>query len=463
MKSKHDLDQGNAFTVATICALSTPSGEGALAVVRLSGPNVPTLWSEMSGGAPLPCPRRATRLNYTASDGALLDDGVAVYFPCPKSFTGEDVLELSLHGNPVIVNAVLKDLIGRGARLAEPGEFTRRAFLNGKLDLSQAEAVADIIHARSLNALAAAQRHLRGDLGQRIGAMAEELTQAVAEIEAYLDFPDEDLPPEDHAGPLARLRHLSEALAALSATRETRRLLLDGLPVVIAGAPNAGKSSLLNALLGSERALVSPIAGTTRDFLAERFQVGRHLLRLVDTAGLRESDDELEQAGIARAMAQIEEAALVLLVLDQSMPPPVWPKPIDALLSRKPLLVVRNKQDLGRDPLTATFLASAPSVEVSLTTPNGGEGVRSALASLLDAQLWVPSADDLMVNGRHAASLDRCRVAIDRGLSQATATAPLELVAAELREALEALGEVVGRIDSEDVLDKVFASFCIGK
>ncbi|MGF1452671.1 MAG: tRNA uridine-5-carboxymethylaminomethyl(34) synthesis GTPase MnmE [Opitutales bacterium] len=447
----------------TICALSTPAGEGALAVIRISGPQATALWEGFSGRPALPAPRRATRFAYTSRDGLPFDDGLALYFPAPYSFTGEDVFELSLHGNPLIASSVLDDLRARGARLADPGEFTRRAFLNGKLDLSQAEAVADVIAARSLGALTAARQHLRGDLGRRMSELADVLTQAVAEIEAYLDFPDEDLPPEDHSGPLARLKQLSTELASLSATRETRRLLLEGLPTVIAGAPNAGKSSLLNALLGVERALVSPIAGTTRDYLTERLQVGNHLLRLVDTAGLHSAEDEVERAGIARARAQLAEAGLILLVLDQSQPPPVWPEAFDTLIDAKPVLVVRNKADLSEDPATASLYPGRPSVRVSATDAAEARAtVVPALAALLQAGGLAPDPDDLMLNARHADAIDRGRAAIDRARSIA-ADGALEIAAEELRSALEALGEVVGRIDAEDVLDKLFASFCIGK
>lgn len=447
----------------TICALSTPHGQGALAVVRISGPGVRELASALRPDKPDWPPRKALRIRYHDLAGRLLDDGLATRFAQPHSFTGEAMLELSLHGNPLIVQQVLDDLVARGCRLAEPGEFTRRAFWHGKIDLSQAEAVADIISARNLGALQAAQQHLRGDLGQKVASLVDELLQAMAQIEAYIDFPEEDLPPEDQAGPLATLASLSRQLRELSATRDARDLLCEGIPTVILGAPNAGKSSLLNALLGQDRAIVSAIPGTTRDFITEKINLGSHTLRLYDTAGLHQAADALEQAGIDRALSQIEAAQLLLLVVDRSDAPPALPEPVVDLLASRASLLILNKSDLPENPQTLQFLPQLPRIQLCLTESPALDPLRSEIQHLVAARHILPEADQLMVNARHAEALDTARQTIDAARNLAATEHPMELVAEELRQAIDHLGEVVGRIDNEAMLDRLFASFCIGK
>ncbi len=452
----------------TIVAPATASGSAALAVVRVDGPLVPRLIQDCSASPALPRPRRARRFQYRDLAGQVLDDGIATYFAAPHSFTGGETWEMTLHGNPLIVDLVLADLVARGCRWADPGEFTRRAFLSGKLDLSQAEAVAEVIQARSAGALAAAQRHLRGELGRLISGLAAELIAVLAHLEAYLDFPDEDLPPEDHAGPLRDLADLAERLEALAATRQAREFLIDGLPTVIVGAPNAGKSSLLNALLGQQRALVSPIAGTTRDYLSERLTLGRHLLRLIDTAGLHPSDDPLEMASMERSRQQLSEAALVVLVIDAADQPPGLDRGTLGLLRPERLLVLLNKADLPASTATSDWLSQQPAVAVaprvttSLTTVSGQEAVRKALIGWLDGLQVTPQPEDTLVNARHAEALQRAATTLRRALAEAQ-LGRIETAATEVRLGLDALGEVVGRIDSEAVLDQLFKSFCIGK
>ncbi len=447
----------------TICALATPPGESALAVVRVSGSLCPELAVACFDRKHPPLPRQSTLATYRSLDGQALDQALVLLFNNNKSYTGEAVMEISLHGNPLVAQAVIDDLLQRGCRLAEPGEFTRRAYLNGKLDLTQAEAVADIISARSLSAVEAAQQHLRGELGRRISTLAESILRVVAEVEAYIDFPEEDLPPEDTTGPIQALTTIAQELRELSLTSRQRELLITGIPTVIAGAPNAGKSSLLNALLGMRRALVSETPGTTRDFITEPLNIGRHGLRLCDTAGLHETSDTLEKAGIEFTRERIEEAALLLLVLDSSAPLPALPDEILAGFDQTPCVVIENKTDLPGSESFTDFLPAAPHVRLSLKTGEGLDALRQEIERTLDGLIQMNHAEQLMVNARHAEALDKTHAYIKQALAGNERGDPTELIAAELRAAVEALGEIVGRIDNEEILDRIFATFCIGK
>ena len=447
----------------TICALATPAAEAALAVVRVSGPSVPELACACLGRTRPPLPRRATLAAYRDLGGTVLDHALVTRFAAGQSFTGEDVLEISLHGNPLLAQLVLEDLAARGCRLALPGEFTRRAYLNGKLDLTAAEAVADIIQARSLRGIEAAQQHLRGELGKKVSELTDALIGVVAHLEAYIDFPEEDLPPESAEGPLRELGQMERELRSLAETSQHRAWLTEGVPTVIAGAPNAGKSSLLNSLLGERRAIVAETPGTTRDVIAERLNVGPHSLRLCDTAGLRETDEAIEKLGIGLTLERLREAELVLLVADTADAPPALPSEATSALGSRPVIVVENKTDLPAARDLSSFLPGSPHVRISAITGEGIERLRAVIAECLDGRLAAPGPETLMVNARHAESLRRASgfVAEARGLL--AEMSPAELAAAELRSAMEALGDVVGRIDNESVLDELFARFCIGK
>ena len=328
----------------TIAALATPVGTSALAVLRISGPDTKGVAASALGSAPPP--RSATHCDYTDAAGAVVDDVVATFYAGPNSYTGEDSLEISCHGSPFIARKVLADLLARGCRPAGPGEFTMRAFLNGRMDLSQAEAVMDLIHARSDRSLAAARQVLRGALGRHMEKLVSGVLSALATVEAYIDFPDEDLPPEDRARLAAQVRAVRQGAEGLLATERTGALLRDGILTVIVGETNAGKSSLLNRIVGSERAIVSPDPGTTRDFIEERVAVGPHGLRLVDTAGLNPGATGVEGLGIAKTLEQAEAADLLVLVLDASRPTPAIPQGILGRISFSTTLVVLNKSDL---------------------------------------------------------------------------------------------------------------------
>lgn len=447
----------------TICALGTPAGEGALAVIRVSGPATPTLAQAIFCLERPPLPRVARLNRYRDRDGTVIDQVLWTFFAEKASYTGEAMMEISCHGNPFVVQKILADLMSRGCRCAEPGEFTRTAFLNGKIDLSQAEAVGEIIRARTDKALLAAQRQLEGALGVKIREMTDRLLQILAEVEAHIDFVEEDLPEDSQAVPSQRIENLMADLEVLGRTRRYHALLQEGARAVIFGAPNAGKSSLLNALLGEERALVSEEAGTTRDYIAERWHAGPYCIQLMDTAGVREGAGALESAGIARSLEKLEGADLCLWVIDTSLPfslPP--PRALAALVPEKTLIVL-NKSDLQNVVDESVLPSGMPSVRISLRTGDGLEGLQRAIVKLLESNVVIPGEDQVIVSARHAAALDAACAYLDQALGQWHRKAPAEFVASDLRAALESLGDIVGRPDHEALLDKLFGTFCIGK
>lgn len=445
----------------TIAALATPVGTAALAVVRVSGPDSLRLAHEIFGKTPPP--RVAGHGDYRDRNGTLLDDVVFTFFRGPHSYTGEDSLEISSHGNPFIAQKILEDLFARGCRAAEAGEFTQRAFLSGRMDLSQAEAVMDVIHARSERALAEANRQLRGSLGRRVAALTEGLLDVLARVEAYIDFPDEDLPEEDRTLVVAGLGDVLRDASRLRATSRYGELLRDGIKMVILGAPNAGKSSLLNRLVGRERALVSPEPGTTRDFIEERIMVGPHWFRLIDTAGLNPSPAPLEKLGIQKTLERAAEADLFLLVLDSTAPVPDLSEDLRERMKASPTLVVLNKIDLAPGREVASPVPGWPVIRASAVTGEGLEDLTEAATRLADAFRQDAGEDTVAINARHAAALARVEKALQEAIVKATDAAPPELLASDLRAALEGVGEIAGRIDHERVLDRLFAAFCIGK
>ena len=328
----------------TIAALATPVGTAAIAVVRVTGGDSAKMAAEIFRETPLP--RVARHSDYLDRSGVLIDDVLFTFFQGPHSYTGEDSLEISCHGNPFIAQKILEDLYARGCRPAEPGEFTQRAFLNGRMDLSQAEAVMDLIHARSDRALSAANQQLRGALGRRMSELVSGLLDVLARIEAYIDFPEEDLPAEDCDAVARDLERISAGAERLLATSHYGELLRDGIKTVLVGAPNVGKSSLLNRLVGRDRALVSPEPGTTRDFIEERVVVGPHWLRVIDTAGLSQSPTPLEARGIEKTLECAAEADLLIVVLDPTAAPWVPPERLAGLFIKDAILMVVNKMDV---------------------------------------------------------------------------------------------------------------------
>lgn len=445
----------------TIAALATPVGTSAIAVVRASGPDCAEI-ARAVFGQPL-TPRVASHCDYRDRTGTVLDDVLATFFATPNSYTGEDTLEISCHGNPFIAQKIIEDLFARGCRAAEAGEFTRRAFLSGRIDLSQAEAVMDLIHARGERALAAANQQLRGSLGRHLAQLTDDLLCALARIEAYIDFPDEDLPNEDRGIVRGAVEQLIEGTRRLLATQHYGDLLRNGIKTVIIGEPNAGKSSLLNRLVGSERALVSPEPGTTRDFIEERIIIGPHCIRFIDTAGLNPSPAPLERLGIAKTLERAAEADLFLLVLDGTRPHPTFPPEIRERLSAKNAVVVLNKADLGVRPEATHELTGWEFVEVSALTGTGLEKLTAAIVQHAESYAQIQGDEIIAINARHADALSRAQAALTEAFNKLETSGPAELLASDFRDALDAFGEIGGKIDNERMLDRLFANFCIGK
>ena len=445
----------------TIAALATPVGTAALAVVRLSGPDTLRVVAALAGRPPPP--RHPVYLDYRDQAGMLIDDVLLTYFAGPRSYTGEDAAEISCHGNPFIAQKILEDLFARGCRPAEPGEFTQRAFLHGKMDLTQAEAVMDIIHARSDRALAAAHEQLRGALGRRMTELVDALVSVLARVEAYIDFPEEDLPNDDRSSIQAKLQKISTETARLLATSHYGQILRDGIKTVIVGQPNAGKSSLLNRLVGRPRALVSSEPGTTRDFIEERIVIGPHCLRLIDTAGLNPSPSGLEKLGIENTREQLSAADLVLLVVDRSDAGTLLLMPDDVPLERT--ILVLNKSDIGfASPLPGAWqTAGVPTIDVSALTGAGLDQLRTDIACLADKFQQKVGSEHIAVNARHAHAMREARTGLESALAKVIDNSPTELLASDLRSVLSAFGEITGKVDNEQMLDHLFATFCIGK
>ena len=448
-----------SFPTDTIVALATPVGTSAIAVVRASGPEVPVLTQTIFQESPTP--RVARHSDYRDVNGQLIDDVLFTYFAGPNSFTGEHSLEISCHGSPFIAQKIFEDLLARGCQPAEAGEFSRRAFVNGRMSLSQAEAIMDLIHARSDAALTAANQQLRGALERRMNDLCAQLVKILANIEAYIDFPDEDLPADDRRRILNQLGELITGTKQLLATSHYGEILRDGIRTVIIGEPNAGKSSLLNRLVGRERALVSPQPGTTRDYLEERIIVGTHSLRLIDTAGLNLTPAELERQGIEKALEQAAQADLFLWVLDSTRPIPELPPLIAQRMTSTNAIAVYNKTDLpeSKPPADPKF----PSVRISALNGSGLEELRSAVTKLAENFQVFVGDEQIAINARHSHALSLARVCLESAQAQICAGGFSELIASDLRGVLGFFGEISGKIDNEKILDQLFATFCIGK
>ena len=445
----------------TIAALATPVGTAAIAVVRASGPDTDRLTREIFGATPPP--RVATHSDYRDRTGAVVDDVLVTFFAGPRSYTGEDSLEVSCHGNPFIAQKILEDLFARGCRAAEPGEFTQRAFLHGQMDLSQAEAVMDLIHARSEKALAAANQQLRGSLGRQMNALIDRLLQVLARVEAYIDFPDEDLPPEDRVLVARELTQLTRETDRLLATSHYGQMLRDGIKTVIVGAPNVGKSSLLNRLVGSERALVSPEPGTTRDFIEERILVGPHCLRVIDTAGLNPSPAPLEKLGMVKTLERAAEADLFLLVFAADQLAPVLPPELKGLAQASNSIIIINKSDLGNATSPENHFPGFLTLPVSALTGTGLDALTDAITRFADSFQKDTGNDLIAINARHAHALGQAREGLAAALAKLTDGTAVELLASDFRGVLAAYGEISGKVDNERMLDALFATFCIGK
>jgi tRNA modification GTPase len=444
----------------TIAALATPPGRGAVAIVRLSGPEALAITRKMTGIDPRP--RRAELCAFRGVAGELVDRGLVLYFPAPRSYTGEDVVELHGHGGALVSDGVLAAVLAFGARLAAAGEFTLRAFLNDKLDLAQAEAVADLIDSGSTLAARAALRSLSGEFSARVQALQAELTNLRAQLEAWLDFPDEDI---ERAAADALRRAMAATLGklrALLAMAEQGSRLRDGLTLAIAGPPNAGKSSLLNRLAGYERAIVTPLPGTTRDVLREHLAIDGLPISIVDTAGLRESADPIEIEGVRRSRIELREADHVLWVEDVKTPVESALGAARAELgTARAFTLVRNKIDLGGPPAGSDIHHGTTVIRLSALTGAGVDALRAALKAA--AGYRGESGGTFSARRRHLAALARALQRVDGALVGLAGTSSLELVAEELRAAQQALSELTGEFTSDDLLGEIFGRFCIGK
>lgn len=466
----------------TIAAISTPLGEGAIAVLRMSGPRAVEIAGQVFRGKVRAedAPARVQHFGAIWDEERKLDDVLLTVFRAPRSYTGEDVVEIAGHGGVLVVRRILDLLLKNGARSAEPGEFTQRAYLSGKMDLTQAEAVMDLITAQTDLALRAAAEQLEGRLGARIRGLRERLVELLAHVEAFIDFPDEDIDPDTGDALRAKLDAARAETTALLATAGQGRVLREGVRTVIYGAPNVGKSSLLNLLLGYERAIVSARPGTTRDVIEEVINLRGYPLRLVDTAGIRESDDEIERAGMARTRQQVERADLVLHLADASAPrggsgagdspakvsagdspaaPGGSPGETVAGGSPAPLLLVLNKSDLGEHP----GWAGVEAVRISCLQNAGLTALEDAIIARITGGHAAHRDWSVAINARHQACLAKALDDIQAAHRALTDGLSPEFIAEELRGALDAVGEVVGKADSEEILGKIFSTFCIGK
>jgi tRNA modification GTPase len=468
----------------TICAIATPAGEGGIGIVRLSGPQALVVASQvvrLRSGDPLSSVPSHTLhladLVIPASDkrnearvahkrpsvSGLLDEALVVYMKAPRSFTAEDVVEIQSHGGALVLGMVCKVCIESGARMAEPGEFTKRAFLNGRLDLSQAEAVLDTIRATSSVGLNIAQRQLRGDLAREVEQARASLLTVLAHVEAGIDFVDEDISFLQRDELLRIVREACAVVQKLEATAQEGRILREGARVVILGRPNVGKSSLLNRLLREERAIVTAIPGTTRDVIEESIDLDGVMIRLIDTAGLRETEDLVEQEGIKRTRAAQDEADLLLVVMDGSVPLTSDDRELLSAVRDRKHVVVLNKADLADTVETDAALAGHRVYLISAKTGLGVEMVKSALRAQLVSRGFEAAESVTVTNVRHRDALRRAGESLGQALESVQCGMAGELVSIDVRAAADALGEITGAITTDEILGRIFSEFCIGK
>lgn len=454
----------------TIAAIATASGRGGVGIIRVSGPKAKVLAEQIT--AKTLVPRMAHYGHFLDLDGEPIDQGIALFFPGPNSFTGEDVLELQAHGGPVILDLLLQQVLLRGARMARPGEFSERAYLNDKMDLAQAEAIADLIDSASVEAARSAMRTLQGAFSKAIQQLVEQVIALRVYVEAAIDFPEEEIDFLADGKVAADLETLQQQLQQVFAKAQQGQLLREGMRVVIAGKPNAGKSSLLNALSGTDSAIVTDIAGTTRDVLREQIQIDGMPLHIIDTAGLRESPDQVEQEGIRRAAAEIEQADQILLVVDRSesdstQPIEIWPGFSQLSLATDRITLIHNKIDLAGLPAGSEQLAIFPDQAATTLiklSANSGAGLPILRQHLRDCMGFQGAGDgSFSARRRHLKALEQAAEALQAGQQQLQHYGAGELLAEDLRRCQQALSEITGEFSSDQLLGEIFSSFCIGK
>ena len=444
----------------TIVAISTPPGRGGIGIVRLSGPAARAIAEPLLRLRHPLAPTQARFAEILDSTGETLDEAVVTWFQKPHSYTSEDIVEIAAHGSPVLLDHLLRQCLTAGARLAEPGEFTQRAFLSGRLDLTQAEAVHDVIEATTLHQARIAARQLGGSLSRQINPIKQQLISLIATLEAGIDFAEDDIDLLPAHEITAQIQEIQAPLAALEQTFTYGRLVRDGFTLAIIGRPNVGKSSLFNRLIERDRAIVTATPGTTRDLVTERVSLEGIPVELIDTAGLRESNDEAESIGVAKSREVMAEADIVLLVLDATAPIHHEDEAAIATLATRPFLVVLNKQDLSP---AANLLARDiyPVLETSARTGAGVSELRCAILSLLTRE--APTVETaLLTNLRQQRAVSAALAALGR-IQQSAATIPHEIILLDLYEALQALDDLTGTTTSDDILNLIFSRFCIGK
>lgn len=448
----------------TIAAQATPPGRGGVGIIRVSGKLAATIAEQVMGFVPKP--RYAHYGPFFDADGTQLDQGIALYFPGPNSFTGEDVLELQGHGGPIIMDFILRRVVNCGARLANPGEFSERAFLNDKLDLTQAEAIADLIDSSSEQAARCALKSLQGAFSDRINTLVESLTQLRIYVEAAIDFPEEEIDFLADGKVAGDLQQVIDTLTAVKQEARQGSLIREGMNVVIAGRPNAGKSSLLNALAGKESAIVTNIAGTTRDVLREHIHIDGMPLHIIDTAGLRDAPDEVERIGISRAWDEIQKADRVLLMVDGTTtatddPEQIWPEFVSKLEDKSKITVIRNKCDLTSEQPIIGKHDGHTLISLSAKANIGVDNLRQHLKDCMGFANTTEGG--FLARRRHIDALNRAQSLLLTGQEQLIYGGAGELLAEDLRQAQQHLSEITGEFSSDDLLGRIFNSFCIGK
>ncbi|MCL2919927.1 tRNA uridine-5-carboxymethylaminomethyl(34) synthesis GTPase MnmE [Shewanella litorisediminis] len=453
------------MTTDTIVAQATAPGRGGVGIIRVSGKLASDVAHALLGH--LPKPRYADFCDFKAADGSVIDQGIALFFKGPNSFTGEDVLELQGHGGQVVMDMLIRAVLKvKGVRIARPGEFSEQAFMNDKLDLTQAEAIADLIDATSEQAAKSALQSLQGEFSTQVHTLVDKITNLRLYVEAAIDFPDEEVDFLSDGKIAAALYAIIHQLDEVQASAKQGSIIREGMKVVIAGRPNAGKSSLLNALAGKESAIVTDIAGTTRDVLREHIHLDGMPLHIIDTAGLRDTTDEVERIGIERAWSEIASADRVLFMVDGTDtaavdPHEIWPDFIDRLPKALGVTVVRNKADLTGEPLEATEEQGYSVYRISAKTGLGVDALKQHLKSLMGYQSNLEGG--FIARRRHLEALEQASEHLQLGKVQLEVYLAGELLAEELRMAQQALSEITGEFTSDDLLGKIFSSFCIGK